>query len=249
MKKVASTRKEWKKAGVRYQIPHIRKVFIRKPAVLKLLGNIRGKKIVDLGCGDGYYSRFFAKNKAQVTGIDFSPTSIAIAEHLEKKEKLGIKYFHADIAHLPFLKNESFDIALAEMVLVTIPTQKKLRAIVKEVKRIIRKNGILVISKGHPTAFFDRTTEFYKWSFDNPKTSYFDSLSPQRVKMNIAGKMIKFTNYHRTLEDFLRPWLNEGFVVSDIREPKPNKFSIKRFPHHLDTKIPYFIIFKLQKQK
>ena len=250
MKEVIQQR-EWEQGAKRYSFPHVRKVFIRTPAVLKMLGDIKSKNVIDLGCGDGYYSRLLAKRGAKVVGIDFSSQSINLAKNIEEKEKLGIKYFRGDIGRLLFLKSGYFDIALAEMVFTTIPTQTKYRAIVKEVKRILRPGGFLIASKGHPTAFFERNNKFYKWWFDKKDITYFDSLSPQRVEMIIAGKTIRFTNFHRTLEDFLWPWLRNGFVVTDVQEPKSSLRAVKKFPEHLlpTIKIPAFIIFKLQKQK
>ncbi len=134
-----SLKKEWGNAALRYSTPHIRKEYIRRPAILKILGKIKNKKIIDLGCGDGYYSRILAKKGAKVIGVDFSYQSIKLAKFQEEKENLGIDYYKSDISKLNFLKNSSFDIALAEMVLVTIPTQNKYIKVVKETYKILKK--------------------------------------------------------------------------------------------------------------
>ena len=67
--------------------------------------------------------------------------------------------------------------------------------------------------------------------------------------MVIDGKTAQWTNYHRTLEDFVRPWLHNGFVIVDIIEPKPSLVALKKFPEHLENtrKAPTFILFKLKK--
>jgi ubiquinone/menaquinone biosynthesis C-methylase UbiE len=247
----SKNQKEWEKIAERYSIPHIRKVYIRKPSVLKILGDIKGQRIVDLGCGDGYYSRILAGRGAKVIGVDFSKDSIELAKRRETKEKLGIKYYKADISYLPFLKKDYFDIALAEMVIVTIPSQKKYENVVKEVKRILKSKGKIIISKGHPVNFFRRNkSKPYKVTYSK-KISYFDSLAQQNVEINIAGKKVRFTDYHRTLEKFLRPWLKNDFLIEDIDEPKPTKLSVKKFSEHLSAGLiaPFYIIFRLQNNK
>lgn len=241
--------KEWEKNAACYSIPHLRKVYIRMPAVLKMLGKIAGKRVVDLGCGDGYYSRIMARRGAKVTAVDFSDDSISLAKRAEEKELLGIAYHRSDIARMPFLGSEFFDIALAELVFSTIPTQKKYAQVVKEVRRILKPGGIIVVTKGHPVNFFrPNKSRFYKTS--NQRKNYFDSLARQDVRMNIAGRIARFTDYHRTLEDLLWPWLKNGFVINGIGEPKPTKSSANKYPEHLADGLvaPFYIVFRLRKE-
>jgi 2-polyprenyl-3-methyl-5-hydroxy-6-metoxy-1,4-benzoquinol methylase len=51
-----------------------------------MMGDVKGKTVLDLGCGEGYYSRVFAELGAQVTGIDFSEEIVnaAIEEELKR---------------------------------------------------------------------------------------------------------------------------------------------------------------------
>ena len=245
----SQNQKEWEKNADCYSVPHLRKVHIRMPAVLKMLGKITGKRVVDLGCGDGYYSRIIARRGAKVTAVDFSDDSISLAKRAEEKERLGIAYHKSDIAHMPFLGSEFFDIALAELVFSTIPTQRKYAQVVKEVKRILMPGGIIVVTKGHPVNFFrPHKSRFYETS--NQRKNYFDSLARQDVKMNIVGRTTRFTDYHRTLEDLLWPWLKNGFVVDGIGEPKPTKSSAEKYPEHLADGLvaPFYIVFRFRKE-
>lgn len=184
----SQNQKEWEKNADCYSVPHLRKVYIRMPAVLKMLGEIAGKRVIDLGCGDGYYSRIMARRGAKVTAVDFSDDSINLAKGAEEKERLGITYHRSDIARMPFLGSELFDIALAELVFSTISTQRKYAQAVKEVRRILAPGGVTVITKGHPVNFFrPHKSRFYETS--NQRKNYFDSLARQDVRMNIAGRI------------------------------------------------------------
>ncbi len=245
-----TSKKEWEIIARQYSTPHIRKAYIRKPAFVNALGNIKGKKIIDLGCGDGYYSRILARGGANVTGVDFSRQSILLAQELEKKQPLGIRYYCLDLAEMSKIKNGQFDFAIADMVFVTVSTQRKYEKIAKEVKRVLKPHGEILMSKGHPGNFFKQgVSKHYKLTYKKEQ-SYFDSLAPQKVQMNIAGKWVVWTNYHRTLEDFISPWLKNKFCITNIIEPKPSLAAVKRFPEHLgdSLKIPHFIIFRMKKQ-
>ena len=66
---------------------------MNNPAFFKLVGNVKGKKTLDLACGEGSNTRILARKGAKVAGVDFSERLIEFARQLEKKEKLGIEYF------------------------------------------------------------------------------------------------------------------------------------------------------------
>ena len=53
--------------------------YLNGPALKQMIGDVEGKKILDIGCGEGYFSRFFAKAGAEVTAIDISEGLIKAA--------------------------------------------------------------------------------------------------------------------------------------------------------------------------
>lgn len=243
------SKEEWGKAASVYKTPHIRKEYLRKPAFMRELRNIRGKRMLDLGCGDGYYSRLMAEVGADVVGVDFSQEFIDLAKKQEQKQPKGIRYFCGDIAKMDFLPSGETDGAVADFVFVTIPTQEKYIQAIREVHRVLKKGGTVLISKGHP-ATFNRPDKSKNYSVTYDKEPlYFDSLTPQRIKMNIGGKSAEWTNYHRSLEDFLNPWLENGFVITRVIEPRPTQNALEKFPEQLQgtDKLPYYIVFKLKK--
>lgn len=243
------TKEEWEEAVSVYKTPHIRKEYLRKPAFMHELRDIRGKRMLDLGCGDGYYSRLMVEAGADVVGVDFSQEFIDLAKKQEQKQPQGIRYFHGDIAKMDFLPSGEIDGAVADFVFVTIPTQEKYIQAVREVHRVLKESGTVLISKGHPAKFNrpDKSKD-YSLTYDK-EPSYFDSLTPQHVKLNIEGKPVEWTNYHRSLEDFLNPWIENGFVITRVIEPKPTDEALEKFPEQLQEtdKLPYYIVFELKK--
>ena len=63
------------------------------PNMLKFLGNVQGKKILDLGCGEGGYSRELTKRGAQLVSVDCSSKAIEYAISLARAENLDIEHF------------------------------------------------------------------------------------------------------------------------------------------------------------
>ena len=125
MDQKGSIEKEWSNA-VEYWVDFVRlgKDYYRdelnNPATFKLLGNVRGRLVLDLACGEGYNTRILAGKGAEVTGVDFSEKMIELAEKEEKKEKLGIRYLPADASDLSQLPSSHFDIVTCFMSLQDI---------------------------------------------------------------------------------------------------------------------------------
>ena len=68
--------------------------FIVEPTFLKLIGSVQGKKVLDLACGEGHYTRLLKKKGAsKVYGIDISRNQIKISKEIENENKLDIQYF------------------------------------------------------------------------------------------------------------------------------------------------------------
>ncbi len=86
------------------------------PSFLRALGPVHGKRVLDVGCGDGAYARMVARQGAgHVVGTDSSGEMIRLAEAAEAEDPLGIRYPVHDVAAMPQLG--SFDLVIAVNVL------------------------------------------------------------------------------------------------------------------------------------
>ncbi|NUP22502.1 MAG: class I SAM-dependent methyltransferase [Streptomyces sp.] len=87
------------------------------PGFLAMVGDVRGKSVLDLACGTGFYSREFKRRGAtEVLGVDISGEMIAAAEKLEEQEPLGVRYEVGDVAELREL-GRRFDLATGVQML------------------------------------------------------------------------------------------------------------------------------------
>lgn len=121
--------------------------YLNGPALKRMVGNVDGKKVLDIGCGEGYFSRFFAKAGAEVVGIDLSEALIEAAKEEEKRHPLRVKYFAADAANLNMLDSETFDIAYCHMALGDMVDYE---GAIAEVSRVLKTKGKFIIVMEHP---------------------------------------------------------------------------------------------------
>ncbi len=107
--------------------------------ILKKLGNLRGKKILELGCGGGEASVYFAKKGAIVTATDISGGMVKVVKKLATKHKVKVHTAQCRSDKIPF-PNESFDIVYAANLMHHVKHLPTL----KESYRVLKKGGIFV---------------------------------------------------------------------------------------------------------
>jgi len=100
-----------------------------------------GEKVLDLGCGNGRFFRFFKKRKVDYFGTDASPKLVEIA----KRENPGARFETADALNLPFPGN-NFDKIYSIAVLHHIPSYGLRMKFLKEAERVLKPGGILVLT-------------------------------------------------------------------------------------------------------
>lgn len=243
---------------------------LNNPAMFEMLRDIHGKKILDLGCGEGCNSRLMAGKGAKVIGIDFSKKMIDFAVQKEKKEKLGITYYVLDACNLHIFKNNTFDTVTCFMALQDI---KNYQDAIKEVFRVLRKHGRFIFVIPHPC--FERRIignkiiggwECKKGTKDKSSKNllYYKPKNPLYYKvdkyfdthsyiipwtMNRLTKHFRTTTFHRTLTDYADALHNAGLVISKLNEPKPTKRGLAKYPAYFkgNLRIPQSIVIEAMK--
>lgn len=187
------------------------------PIILKIIGDVNGKNILELGCGNGYLSRILAAKGARVVSTDISEKMIECALEKEKAKPLGIKYLVRDAANLEDIVKEAFDFALANMCLVDI---SDINSVFKGVHRVLKQNGFFIFSITHPVFFFCDQ----KWvTVENENKKYYARavsryLSSRAKKYSIWKNGPKLSQYHRALGTYFKHLRNTGFLVAEFHE-------------------------------
>lgn len=224
---------------------------------LKLLGDVKSKDILEIGCGGGQNAIVLSKWGAKSVGLDISEEQIKHARKLAEKEGLKIPFHIGNMEDLSVFQDERFDVVLSSCAIGYV---ENLKRTFQEVFRILRKNGLFVFCVVHPIANRGRAVRYGKrryWGIGN----YFDRR--RRIwTWKVQGKVAKFYGYHRTMQDYFNLIVTAGFVVEKILEPEPyalNKMTEEekqRIPYYwkgseneYDTwrRIPYIILFKAKK--
>ncbi len=116
---------------------------IEEDAIFRLAGDLRGKRLVDLGCGDGTYSIAASQRGAHVTGVDISEAMLESARHRALAIGASAEWRRAPAESLPY-ESETFHIVLAVTILCFL--REPLQAM-REVRRVLRPGGSFVIGE------------------------------------------------------------------------------------------------------
>lgn len=216
------------------------------PAQVALCGEVRALRVLDVGCGSGYFAREMAQRGALVTGIDLSPAMLAHALELEAAAPLGIRYLTGDAARLQEqIAPASFDLATACLALQDMPD---IPAALAAVHQALRPGGRLVMSIAHPCS----DTPFRRWAKDATGAKqwlcidrYFDR-GPVRYDWKGWKYGFATTALHATLEDWLGWTFDAGFTLRALREPRPSAAMVRAHPELDDAaRVPYFLLLDL----
>lgn len=117
--------------------------------VLQLVGNVEGKTILDVACGDGLYSRIFKqRGAAKVVGTDMSEGMVKAAQQIEEQTSLGIEYLACDAAEMPVLG--SFDMVTAMYLLHYASSKEQMLKMCRSMYANLKDGGRLVTITANP---------------------------------------------------------------------------------------------------
>ncbi|MEU6826087.1 class I SAM-dependent methyltransferase [Streptomyces atriruber] len=124
------------------------------PSFLEMVGDVRGRTVLDLASGTGFYSREFKRRGASdVLGIDISGEMVAVARQLEEQQPLGVRYRVGDVAE-PVPLERRFDIATAVQLLSYAPDIATTERMCRTVHRSLRPGGALFVLNQSPDFSF-----------------------------------------------------------------------------------------------
>ena len=194
------------------------------PALLRRIGEVAGRDVLDLACGNGYLARRLQRAGARVTAVDGSPGMAARARAWEARGPLGVRVLEADASHLTTLGDASFDLVYANMALMDLADA---RGAIREAGRVLRAFGRFVGSFDHPCFGGDagaswvierhgrRTTvsrrvHRYRDEFDDPGA------------WNLPdGTTVSTPAFHRPLAWYADAFRGAGLALTALDEPMP----------------------------
>jgi len=198
------------------------------PNLMRILDIKAGIKVLDIACGQGYFSRALASAGAQVTGADISSELIKKAQERSPKT---ISFCVAEADKLSFAKDASFDVAI---IILAIQNIKNFAGALAESARVLKPNGKLVIVLNHP-AF--RIPQNSSWDWDDKKGRQYrrieSYLKEYETEIDMTpgekdpSKKKKTLSFHRPLQSYFKFLNKAGFAVSRLEEWVSHKKSQK----------------------
>ncbi|WP_347060402.1 methyltransferase domain-containing protein [Blastococcus sp. HT6-30] len=177
-----------------------------------LLGEVAGRRVLEIGCGSAPCSRWLRRAGADVVALDLSAGMLARAAALNRSTGITVPLLQADAGALP-LADAGVDLACSAFG--GLPFVADVEGALREVSRVLRPGGRFVASVNHPM----------RWPFpDSPDpedlriiSSYFDR-TPY-VETDDAGRAV-YVEHHRTVGDWVRAVVGAGLVLTDLVEPE-----------------------------
>lgn len=223
-------------------INYTRQYFIM-PYMLRLIGEVSGKKILDLGCGEGGYARELTRKGADVVAVDCAEYSIEYAKKQSIKEGLNIKHLVRNSNNLYELENASFDIVLCTMMLMDC---EDLDGTVKEISRLLKSDGKLFASVLHPC--FTGKNIGREGKGINREVIVEDYFTPKEYSQTLPGSTVEVIWRHRTFEEYVKLFVKNSLNIVDLNEGRPTEEESKiSVPIAWLNKIPLFLFWELEK--
>jgi ubiquinone/menaquinone biosynthesis C-methylase UbiE len=171
------------------------RTYIEQHTMLELMGNVRGKSVLDLACGEGYYSRIFKSLGARrVVGVDLSAKMIELARGSESQSPLGVDYVIGNA--IDYQPDEPFDIVSAGYLLNYADTREKLDAMCQAVSRSLRPGGRFVTVNNNPSQSPQRFAATEKYGFIKSAGEALRPGTPITYTIFQDGGTFTFDNYY-----------------------------------------------------
>lgn len=236
--------------------------YVNNPAFFGMLGDVKGQRVLDVGCGEGTNTRLLADLGAQVVGIDISAGMIAAAREHEAAERRGIEYHATSGKDLSRFADISFDAVVSTMAMMDMADYA---GCVREVARVLKPGGPFQFSITHPCTM----TRRWRWVTDEegrrlgflvgnyfgkepdpPETEvdeFYFGAAPPEVKAK--ARPFRIPRFFRTLSEYFNTLVEAGFVVERVAEPTASDEAVEACPNVADTRVcAYFLIFRCRKR-
>jgi SAM-dependent methyltransferase len=176
---------------------------------LRLLGDLKGKRVLDLGCGGAQASVSFAKAGATAIGVDFSAEQLAHGRRLCDAEEVRVELRQGDLADLAFLRADSIDVVFSANAFNYV---EDLNRVLRQVHRVLKVGAPLVFSLPHP-AYGVLDDDATPPALRRP---YYD-----RTPVHRAVGGVELVEYPHTFADLYMSLARASYRVEQVLEPAP----------------------------
>lgn len=207
-----------------------------------LIPSLKGKSVLDLGCGFGWHCRFAREQQASsVIGVDISEKMLQIAR--EKTDDPAISYVQMPIEDIEF-SNSQFDMVISSLAFHYV---KLFEAICKKVYDYLKPEGTFLFSVEHPIFTSRNEQNWHRDEQGNPLHWPVDHYQSEgkRETTFLTENVVK---YHRTVSTYINDLIHAGFTIHAVKEPQPTDEMLSNDPLMKDeNRRPMFLIILAKK--
>ena len=211
---------------------------IEKPVLMELMGDIAGKKVLDLGCGDAEFGVELLKQGCVFyEGVEGSLNMVQKAVSVLDRTTSKIHHSSMEAWDFPL---DYYNLVVSRLALHYL---ENVEPVFKQIYNALTEDGLFVFSVQHPilTSSVQSATKSARtdWIVDD----YFHT--GKRVEPWIDEEVVK---YHRTTEDYFKELKNAGFTIEELSECSPRRENFKSDEEYARRmRIPLFLIFACSK--
>ena len=177
------------------------RVFSEMPDHLELLGDLKGKSVLDVACGEGFYTRLIRSCGASIcVGVDVSPEMIRLAKAKEFENPIGIQYEVASVTSMGELISGGFDVVSTAFLFNCAQDQGELRGMFQEIYRNLKVGGRLCATVGD--LGHRPTVDYSKYGMRTKIAEDLSEGAPYEITFLLPEGSFSITDYNHSLETY-----------------------------------------------
>jgi ubiquinone/menaquinone biosynthesis C-methylase UbiE len=188
-------------------------------SLLDLIGTPTGLAVLDMACGEGFYTRMVRQQgAARVTGVDLSEGMIELARKQESEHRLGIDYIVGDARDLDL--NDKCDLVMAAYLLNYAQDRAALQAMCNGIARCLKPGGRFVTVNGSASLHFPTTPSYRKYGFETKVVRDWQEGAPITWKFFLEDGSFEIENYYLERAIHEEAFRAAGFRTVRWHEPQ-----------------------------
>ena len=199
------------------------------PTLYKLLPDVKGKRILDLGCGFGEHCIEYVNAGAErVVGVDISEKMLEVARNENSDPK--ITYLHMPMEDIGQI-DEKFDVVISSLAFHYV---EDFAGVVRNVYNLMNDDGVFLFSQEHPFSTCHSGGD--RWTRDeNGKKIHLNLMYYGReVETENTWFVDNVKRYHRMFSTIVNTLADAGFVIEKMAEPLPDDELLAKYPEYYD---------------